>query len=223
MTVWRPAHCISTLIGQANVLFPTRTKATDGTVGDASHQGRESDHNPWIIGPDGIRIVSALDLTTDHADGANTEGIAEILRVHRDPRLKYMIYEGRMFSSYPTRLYRAWSWRPYYGENPHRKHFHLSVQPKEELYDDKTPWNLTGLEGVIKAIEIAQPILRLGSEGPAVKRLQTLLTEAGYDVGWIDSDFGPKTEAAVKAFQFFWHLDKDGVVGPATWGRLLQE
>ncbi len=60
-------------------------------------------------------------------------------------------------------------------------------------------------------------ILKLGSEGEDVKKLQIKL---GVDpIG----KFGPKTDAAVKAWQAANGLAADGVVGPATWAKLMGE
>jgi putative chitinase len=60
-------------------------------------------------------------------------------------------------------------------------------------------------------------ILKLGSEGEEVKKLQQKL---GVDpIG----KFGPKTDAAVKAWQSANGLTPDGVVGPATWAKLMGE
>jgi putative chitinase len=60
-------------------------------------------------------------------------------------------------------------------------------------------------------------ILKLGSEGEDVKKLQIKL---GVDpIG----KFGPKTDAAVKTWQSANGLAADGVVGPATWAKLMGE
>ena len=59
-------------------------------------------------------------------------------------------------------------------------------------------------------------MLRSGSSGQAVKDLQQFLTDAGYDLGSVDGQFGPKTEAAVRAYQADQGLSVDGVVGPKT-------
>lgn len=64
-----------------------------------------------------------------------------------------------------------------------------------------------------------QPVLRRGSRGLSVAELQEKLVKAGYDLT-IDGDFGPATEAVVKAFQAKKQLVRDGIVGPATWGAL---
>lgn len=65
-----------------------------------------------------------------------------------------------------------------------------------------------------------QPELQEGSEGEWVSHLQQLLEAAGYSPGAIDGKFGPKTEAAVKAYQEAFELTVDGIVGPQTWGQL---
>jgi peptidoglycan hydrolase-like protein with peptidoglycan-binding domain len=66
------------------------------------------------------------------------------------------------------------------------------------------------------------PVLRRGSSGGAVRGLQKGLLKFGSagsstDPGPADGDFGPRTEAAVKAYQAQHALAKDGVVGPRTW------
>ncbi len=65
------------------------------------------------------------------------------------------------------------------------------------------------------------PILREGSRGEDVVRLQQLLNNAGYNVGNADGIFGPATTNAVKAFQRDNGLTADGIVGPATWNALV--
>lgn len=61
--------------------------------------------------------------------------------------------------------------------------------------------------------------LRRGDTGPAVRELQTLLGRHGHAVA-VDGDFGPQTEAAVRAFQAAHGLAVDGIVGPATLAAL---
>ena len=58
-------------------------------------------------------------------------------------------------------------------------------------------------------------LLRVGSTGDDVKKLQELL---GVD---IVGKFGPKTEAAVKGWQAAHGLTPDGVVGDATWSKMF--
>lgn len=59
--------------------------------------------------------------------------------------------------------------------------------------------------------------LSLGSRGPNVKLIQSLLNRIGYNAGPVDGIFGPQTQAAVIAFQRDNGLVPDGIVGPATW------
>ena len=63
-------------------------------------------------------------------------------------------------------------------------------------------------------------ILREGSKGKDVRKLQKRLKQLGFNPGAIDGDFGPATEAAVIALQRSEGLLADGIVGPRT-ARIL--
>jgi hypothetical protein len=58
-------------------------------------------------------------------------------------------------------------------------------------------------------------VLRRGSTGPKVESLQRALNGRGASLS-VDGDFGPATEAAVRAFQQRNGLAVDGVAGPQT-------
>lgn len=71
-------------------------------------------------------------------------------------------------------------------------------------------------------------VVRKGDKGPVVEFLQKLLDKNGYKLtsrprknSGVDGDFGPKTLRAVKQFQRDEGLAVDGVVGPKTWGALV--
>jgi peptidoglycan hydrolase-like protein with peptidoglycan-binding domain len=64
---------------------------------------------------------------------------------------------------------------------------------------------------------MAEPILRRGSSGEAVRQLQQALKGLGHDPGAIDGEFGSRTETAVRAFQKAQGIAVDGVVGEITW------
>jgi peptidoglycan hydrolase-like protein with peptidoglycan-binding domain len=64
---------------------------------------------------------------------------------------------------------------------------------------------------------MAEPVLKKGSNDPAVRDLQEALKSLGYDVGPVDGVFGAKTESAVKKFQQAREIAVDGVVGRVTW------
>lgn len=61
--------------------------------------------------------------------------------------------------------------------------------------------------------------LVIGDQGEFVRTLQDRLVRRGYALV-PDGDFGPKTRAAVQAFQASAGITADGIVGPIT-GRLL--
>jgi peptidoglycan hydrolase-like protein with peptidoglycan-binding domain len=63
------------------------------------------------------------------------------------------------------------------------------------------------------------PSLKVGSKGSKVSALQSALNTLGATL-LVDGDFGPKTDAAVKAFQRANGLLVDGVVGPVTAGKI---
>lgn len=68
----------------------------------------------------------------------------------------------------------------------------------------------------------SDPTLQEGSKGVAVRGLQRMLITRGFEPGEIDGRFGPKTKAAVQAYQSDQGLDVDGIVGPKTWDSLRQ-
>ncbi|MCQ4022711.1 MULTISPECIES: peptidoglycan-binding protein [unclassified Ruminococcus] len=63
-------------------------------------------------------------------------------------------------------------------------------------------------------------ILRVGSEGAEVKKLQNALISAGYYNEDVTGYFGQYTESCVKQFQKDMGLLVDGEVGPYTWAAL---
>jgi len=62
----------------------------------------------------------------------------------------------------------------------------------------------------------ADPTLSKGAKGDDVKELQMLLNRYGNTIA-VDGDFGPKTEAAVIAFQKTNGLKEDGIVSDSVW------
>lgn len=60
----------------------------------------------------------------------------------------------------------------------------------------------------------------IGSRGPYVKLLQSILNRIGYMTGAVDGIFGSGTLQAVLAFQRDAGLETDGIVGPDTWAVL---
>ncbi len=67
----------------------------------------------------------------------------------------------------------------------------------------------------------ARPTLQTGSEGPAVREIQSTLKLMGLYASPVDGVYGPGTATAVSQFQRSAGLPADGVVGPETWNRLF--
>jgi Putative peptidoglycan binding domain/CHAP domain len=72
----------------------------------------------------------------------------------------------------------------------------------------------------VAAALTTSPTLRQGDIGADVADAQKLLTAKGFSPGSTDGNFGPKTRAAVVAFQRANGLTADGVIGPNTWKAL---
>lgn len=66
------------------------------------------------------------------------------------------------------------------------------------------------------------PHTREGDSNHPVHSLQWLLRHHGHTVT-VDGRFGPRTAAAVRAFQQARDLAVDGIAGPRTWGALVVE
>jgi hypothetical protein len=145
VATWRAMNSLLVLRDQVNVIAPNRSKASDGLVGDADHQATNSDHNPHFVSGVGSNIVTALDLTHDPVHGFDSYAFAEVLRRNRDRRIKYVISNRQIFSSYVSGSRAAWAWGPYTGSDPHTNHVHTSVLDAV-VSDTKTPWNLEGFE-----------------------------------------------------------------------------
>ncbi len=67
-------------------------------------------------------------------------------------------------------------------------------------------------------------VYRRGDEGPEILDIQQRLIELGHELppGESGGTFGPFTDTAVRAFQAERHLHVDGLVGPDTWGQLVE-
>lgn len=211
---WRIAKSLDVLLASVNLAAPNRSKKSDGSIGDGAHASRASDHNPWVR--DGsMGIVTARDFTHDQKGGFDAYQFAEALKAHRDPRIKYVISNRRIWTPAVSQ-----SWRKYNGVNPHDKHTHVSVKASKPLYDLTIPWDLS-VPVTSQPVPLPQPVktdrplLKRGSKGQEVRNIQLLLKIK------VDGDFGSKTEKAVKAFQSGSGLNADGKIGPDTWVALL--
>ena len=112
---------------QVDTWFPDRcVKSPEGWLGDSRHSARKSDHNPdrfgWVRGLDlNSRLESSDSLAPYLADQIR-------VAAKSDPRISYVIYNGRICSKILN-----WKWRKYKGINPHKKHIHISFTTLGDL------------------------------------------------------------------------------------------
>jgi hypothetical protein len=125
---------------QIDSRWPKRDKASDGWIGDASHQATKSDHNPDYANGG---IVRAIDVDED---GIDTAVVLEA--VLHDPRVSYVIYEGRIWGG--TR------WRPYTGLNAHEKHIHISLKHTKAA-EQGHAWTLALPTVTVKPAAVPKP------------------------------------------------------------------
>ena len=127
---WKMPASIRAALDEANVRWPKRSRISDGTIGDQAHSSRYSDHNVGARG-----YIHAFDLTNDPANGCDCVVLAEHLRLTRDPRVSYVIWNRRIWN--PSRDI---GWRPYSGSNPHDKHMHVSIKSTIDAERNTNPW-----------------------------------------------------------------------------------
>jgi N-acetylmuramoyl-L-alanine amidase len=92
----------------------------------------------------------------------------------------------------------------------------VAQQPVPSADPSVAPANPT-----ISGGRIVRPTLRLGSQGESVRELQSMLVLLGYYAGPVSGVFQEDTQLAVQRFQQATAITADGIVGPATWSKLL--
>lgn len=168
---WRAARSLLVLHQQLQAGAPrARPPAIEvdawGLIGDAAHDPT-SDHTPHDFPGWGSQIVTAADFPNAPALGLDAHAVLNDLRLSKDPRIKYGISNGQIFSSYATSGYPAWVWRPYNPSNgdKHFTHGHLSVVGDARA-DDTRPWDTIGAPRAAAAEGEAD----MGGYGPVVMR-----------------------------------------------------
>lgn len=205
---WKLAAALITLEEQVNQKWPKRAKGSDGSIGDLAHASRTSDHN--------IRngYCHALDLTHDPHNGFDSWKFADMILTKQDPRMAYVISNGRIGSG--PKGPQPGKWRPYSGANAHAHHVHISASDLGEK--DGKAWTFDQV--VVKPKLTAEPQLmrelHYGLSGDDVAELQHML---GLPT---NSFFGYGTAAAVVKVQLEAGLAAHGIVGPGTW-KVIKE
>jgi Mannosyl-glycoprotein endo-beta-N-acetylglucosaminidase/Putative peptidoglycan binding domain len=105
-----------------------------------------------------------------------------------------------------------------YATDPHYSDALIGIIRDNNLtqYDTGTTPTPPSAPKPPRVYRLQRPLLR----GQVVTAIQQSLAKAGCDPGDIDGVFGKNTDAAVRRYQKAQGLDVDGVVGPATAGRL---
>lgn len=134
----RQARSLDVLVAEVNRHAPTRSKVSDGGMGDPAHAARESDHNPNAAG-----VWRARDITDDPPELDGSDLFHRILNLMREghPALRsgaYLIHNRKIVSY--DRLDEGL--RDYPDGNPHTAHVHVSVSTAAAGYDSIRPWNL---------------------------------------------------------------------------------
>ena len=220
---WQLAPLIARIRQEVNAKFPNRDKASDGTIGDADHRKRTSDHNPWVPPPEG-GYVTAADID---ASGGVAKDLIDWIAENKPEWLKYMIFNRKIMAGDDGPS--PWRWRSYNGSNPHTSHGHISVENDDRLYMRSEPLGYHDVddpdtheqhtssdeyEDYNKSAKLGERVLERGSAGDDVAFVQR----------WVgakdDGYFGPVTEDKVKRYQGIRSIEDDGIVGPVTWGQM---
>lgn len=136
------APCLVTLRSEFDKLNPNRDKASDGWIGDESHQSGNSDHNPV----NGVVHAIDVDESGPWPSGGTMEKFCQHLVTEcrksgesgQDRgRLKYIIYERRIWEAS-----NGWNAREYTGANAHDKHMHVSCEYNASYANDTAPWGI---------------------------------------------------------------------------------
>ena len=118
------APALVKLRDEVNSRFPGRDKASDGWIGDASHQASKSDHNPcWSCSGKSKGIVRALDIDISPDGRPRVDLRRRLLKIlTEDSRVWYVISNGKIYSRT-----NGFAPRTYTGANGHFAHVHVSL------------------------------------------------------------------------------------------------
>lgn len=230
MTDWHLAPSLVALQKELDSEFPGRPK--DGTIGDAAHAARPSEHNP-DNDPDPMPkgAVSAMDIYTSKIDKVRV-----LDKLKKDSRTWYVIHAGYIYSRKNN-----FAKVKYEGSNPHTSHIHLSLNQTKAAHDSKASWGIADAAPTppkpvdpqnppaVKYVKLESGV-KPGRRHAQVKLLQQFLVRAGYGPirGAFTTYYGENTENAVNRFhKANKHLSNgkpfDGAIGPRGFEELQKE
>jgi len=204
---WHLAPSLARLRDEVDSKWPNRSKASDGTIGDAAHSARVSQHNPNERGS-----VNAIDITNDGIDPDALIGAAL-----RHPSTWYVISRGFIYS----RTY-GFAKRPYTGANRHDHHVHISILGTVAAEQSDVAWFRPRDSFPLPAGHAfgtpESSTVHDGTSNPDdelnVKRIQKRLRIA------TTGRFGTVTRVKVANWQLWKRMRPTGRVGATTWKKL---
>lgn len=131
------AASLVNLRSEINARWPHRDKRSDGWIGDAAHQQRQSDHNP-----DSHGIVHAIDVDRDGIDPMVVVNAC----LRDDWPTTYVIFNRTIWSA--THEFKP---RPYTGDNPHTDHIHVSIRYGTNWESAKWHWGIATVDPELPA------------------------------------------------------------------------
>jgi hypothetical protein len=142
---WRVVHGLDQLNNQLRSAYPNAVLHTTadswGSLADGAHDVT-SDHYPHYYSALGsTAVVTARDFPHAPSWGMDCGVISEHLRRARDPRIRYVIFNGRIFYSRVVNGVAAWTWQEYTGDDQHRTHMHVSSE-RTAVADSTMTWSL---------------------------------------------------------------------------------
>jgi hypothetical protein len=139
---WTNAPALRAIIADANNVAPGRSTASDGTVGDLTHQaqGAQSDHNPDARG-----VVHAVDITNDPAHGMDTwfwaQIIADRIKSGAETRVRYLVSnDGHKDVIFNPSVSMVWRQNGSAPKQDHTNHLHTSILSTVAAENDVRPY-----------------------------------------------------------------------------------
>lgn len=141
--------------------------------------------------------------------------------------LSSALYTGNLASGLmATGLFNKYTGSKYCKSDAYLMTGDIIIKPNGHVISALADGSKAGVKSSSGKAAVAQPVLRKGSTGSQVKKLQGNLNHVGIRVNGkkleLDGSFGVLTRSAVKLFQKKEGLTQDGSYGPKTYKKMLK-